>query len=73
MSTHRPLRLSYLNGLVCGVCGGIAERIGWRPRVVRALFVVLAVGTALLPAVLLYGVLYLFMPAPDFVKQPISK
>lgn len=65
MSTRRPLRLSYHNGLLCGVCGGIAESVGWRPNLVRAVFVALSVLSAAFPGILLYAVLYLIMPGPD--------
>jgi phage shock protein PspC (stress-responsive transcriptional regulator) len=47
--------------ILAGVCGGLAERLGWRPWVVRALFVV---GSFLpiLPGFLVYLAFWLFVP-----------
>ena len=46
--------------MIAGVCAGIAQRYGWNPTVVRAVFVV----SCLLPGpqFVLYLVLWLVMP-----------
>ena len=45
-----------------GVCGGIAEWLGWSPTTVRILFVLLSVLSAAFPGILVYLLLWLFMP-----------
>ena len=59
------------NAWLGGVCGGIAQRYGWDPTLIRVLFVlsILLPG----PQVLLYLVLWLVIPrepAPLAVSYP---
>lgn len=53
-------RLEKRNGLVFGVCGGIADFLGWDATAVRTLFVVSTLFVGLGP--LAYIVLVLIMP-----------
>jgi len=46
---------------IAGVCGGIAERLGWSPWVVRILFV-LGGFLPVLPGAVVYLVLWLILP-----------
>jgi phage shock protein PspC (stress-responsive transcriptional regulator) len=57
----RRLSRSRRHRLIAGVCGGIAERLGWSPLWVRLLFVL---GTLLpiFPGALVYLVLWLLVP-----------
>ncbi len=48
-----------------GVCGGIAERLGWDPNVVRVLYVVLSILSAGFPGILVYLILWLAVPEAD--------
>jgi phage shock protein PspC (stress-responsive transcriptional regulator) len=48
--------------VIAGVCGGIAEYLGWDPVWVRVLFVLLSIATAVLTGVLVYGILWVAMP-----------
>jgi phage shock protein C len=48
--------------IIAGVCGGIADRMGWNPTVVRVLFVLASVLSAAVPGVLIYVVLWALMP-----------
>ena len=57
-----PLRRSRRSRLIAGVCGGIAEWLGWDPGVVRILYVVVSVFSAAFPGLLVYLVLWLVMP-----------
>ena len=50
--------------LVAGVCGGIAEFLGWSPTVVRALYVLVSVMSAAFPGLIVYAVLWAVMPPP---------
>jgi len=55
------LRKSRTNKMLAGVCGGIAEYLGWDSTLVRILFLVLvfsSIGTM----VLFYFILALIMP-----------
>jgi phage shock protein PspC (stress-responsive transcriptional regulator) len=62
--TKRVLKKSH-DRIIAGVCGGIVEYLGWRPRQVRAVFVfVTLVGGASLVA---YLILWLAMPAADAI------
>ena len=59
-----PLRKSN-DRLLAGVCGGIAEWLGWDPTVVRLLYVLLALLSAAFPGILVYLVLWVVMPPPE--------
>jgi len=55
------LKRSRSDKMLSGVCGGIAERIGWDSTIIRILFVAftfLGIGTP----VLIYFILALVMP-----------
>jgi len=58
---RRPLRRSRRHRIVAGVCGGLAEWLGWRPLVVRVLFVVVG-ALPFLSGILVYVVLWLLIP-----------
>ena len=47
-----------------GVCGGIAEHLGWSPFATRLLFVLVSVLSAAFPGILVYLLLWIFMPPP---------
>jgi phage shock protein C len=57
-----PLRRSRKHRLLGGVCGGIAEWLGWNPTAVRILYVAVSVLSAAFPGALVYVVLWLVMP-----------
>jgi phage shock protein C len=69
MATTKTLRLSHDKGLLCGVCGGLAEWLGWKPWVVRILYVLLSLGTAAFPGMLVYAILYLTLPEPERAQR----
>ena len=54
---HRSRR----HRLIAGVCGGIAERLGWSPLLVRVVFVLGAV-LPIFPGAVVYLVLWLLLP-----------
>ncbi len=58
----RPLRRSRRHRIVAGVCGGIAEWLGWSPLLVRVLFVVIG-ALPFLSGILVYLVLWVVVPA----------
>jgi phage shock protein C len=51
--------------IIAGVCGGIAEFLGWAPVSVRALYIVVSIVSAALPGILAYIILWWVMPAAD--------
>lgn len=48
--------------ILAGVCGGIADWLGWSPTLVRVAFVVISVTTAGVPGTVVYLALWLLMP-----------
>jgi phage shock protein PspC (stress-responsive transcriptional regulator) len=63
MTEPRPgLLRSRENRILGGVCGGIAEWLGWSPTSVRILFVLVSVLSAAFPGILIYLLLWFFMP-----------
>jgi len=48
--------------MIAGVCGGIAEWLGWDPTVVRVLYVVASVMSVAFPGILCYLLLWIIMP-----------
>jgi len=65
MATSNPLRRSSRNRMIAGVCGGLAEWLGWNPTLVRVLYVVVSVASAGFPGTLVYMVLWLVMPKSE--------
>ena len=58
-----PLHRSRQHRIFAGVCGGLAEWLGWRPTVVRVVYVVASVLSAAFPGILVYVVLWILMPS----------
>jgi len=57
------LQRSRSNRILGGVCGGLAEWLGWDPTVVRILYVVGSILSVAFPGILIYLVLWVIMPA----------
>jgi phage shock protein C len=45
-----------------GVCGGLADSLGWNPTLVRILYVAVSILSAAFPGTLVYVVLWLVIP-----------
>ncbi|HYN02393.1 MAG TPA: PspC domain-containing protein [Vicinamibacteria bacterium] len=60
--TGKSLRRSRRHRMLAGVCGGLANWLGWDPTLVRVLYVVVSVCSAAFPGILVYLVLWLVMP-----------
>ena len=66
MPAHRnPLRRSRRQRWIAGVCGGLAEWLGWNPTLVRFLYVVVSVVLVGFPGTIVYIVLWIIMPRAD--------
>jgi phage shock protein C len=63
-----PLQRSN-NKMIAGVCGGIAEWLGWDPTIVRVGYVLLSIFSAAFPGILVYIILWIVMPKPDSISQ----
>ena len=48
--------------MIAGVCGGIAEWLGWDPTLVRVLYVVGSVLSVAFPGILVYIILWIIVP-----------
>lgn len=48
--------------MIAGVCGGIAEWLGWDPTVVRVLYIVVSILSVAFPGILVYLLLWIIMP-----------
>jgi phage shock protein PspC (stress-responsive transcriptional regulator) len=55
--------------MIGGVCGGIAEWLGWSPTMVRILYVLVSVMSAAFPGILVYIILWIVMPASNADRQ----
>lgn len=48
--------------IIAGVCGGIAEWLGWSPGTVRVAYVVLSILSVGFPGTIAYIILWIVMP-----------
>jgi phage shock protein C len=58
MALHRSRR----NRMIAGVCGGIAETLGWDVTMVRLLYVLVSIFSAAFPGILVYVILWVVAP-----------
>ena len=56
-----PLHRSRDHRVIAGVCGGVADWLGWSPTLVRVLWVILT-PTTLFAGGVIYLLLWLLMP-----------
>ena len=50
------------NRILAGVCGGIANWLGWSPTMVRGLYVIISILSVAFPGALAYIILWIVMP-----------
>jgi phage shock protein PspC (stress-responsive transcriptional regulator) len=55
---HRSRR----HRMLAGVCGGLADWLGWDPTLVRILYVLVSVLSAAFPGIIVYLILWVVMP-----------
>ncbi len=60
-----PLQRSSKNVVIGGVCGRIAESLGWDPVMVRILYILVSILSAAFPGILIYVILWIVMPQAD--------
>ena len=61
-----PLYRSRRNSMIAGVCGGLAEWLGWSPTWVRLLYIVISLISIAFPGIIVYIILWVVMP-----KSPV--
>lgn len=64
MSTMQKTLRRSNDKMIAGVCGGIAEYLGWDPTLVRILYVLLSLASVGFPGILVYLILWIVMPGP---------
>lgn len=60
-----PLHRSRQHALIAGVCGGLADWVGWSPTLVRILYVVISIVSVAFPGIIAYLILWLLMPKAE--------
>lgn len=58
----KPLQRSSAKKVLAGVCGGLADWLGWDPTLVRILYVAVSIFSAAFPGILVYIILWIVMP-----------
>jgi phage shock protein PspC (stress-responsive transcriptional regulator) len=53
------------NKVIAGVCGGLAEWLGWPAGRVRLIYTIVSILSAAFPGTLVYIILWFLMPGPD--------
>jgi phage shock protein C len=48
--------------IIAGVCGGLAEWLGWDATLVRIIYIAVSVLSAAFPGIIVYLILWLVMP-----------
>lgn len=54
------------NKIIAGVCGGIADSLGWSPTVVRLIYISGSVVSVAFPGIIVYIILWIIMPKASF-------
>ena len=57
-----PLYRSRRNSMIAGVCGGLAEWLGWSPTWVRLLYILISILSVAFPGIIVYVILWIVMP-----------
>lgn len=60
MSDKKLTRSS--NKVIAGVCGGIANYLGWDQAVVRLVYLLVSIFSAAFPGILVYIIFWIVMP-----------
>ncbi|TDI45938.1 MAG: PspC domain-containing protein [Acidobacteria bacterium] len=50
------------DAVLAGVCGGLAQWLGWDPTLVRILYVLVSVMSVAFPGTIVYLILWVVMP-----------
>lgn len=64
MTEVKQLRRSR-DSVIAGVCGGIAEYLGWSADRVRLVYVLVSILSVGFPGIIVYLALWFLMPSPE--------
>ena len=62
MTDSKGIHRSSSNGMIGGVCAGIAEHYGWSITVTRVIYTLVSILSAAFPGIIVYLVLWLVLP-----------
>ena len=48
--------------MIAGVCGGLADWLGWSPTMVRILYVIISIASVAFPGLIVYVILWIVVP-----------
>jgi phage shock protein C len=51
--------------MIAGVCGGLAQWLGWDPTAVRILYVLISIFSVAFPGMIVYLILALVIPSEE--------
>ena len=73
MTTERQKLRRSQDRMIAGVCGGLAEWLGWPVRRVRVLYVIISIFSAAFPGTLVYLILWVVIPGPVETEQHVEQ
>ena len=65
MNTSTVIKRDKRNGMLGGVCAGLARHFGWSVTGTRVVYVLASIISAAFPGILVYIILWLILPASD--------
>ena len=65
MNRSHALVRSRRHRMLAGVCGGLADWLGWDPTVVRVVYVLGSCLSVAFPGIIVYLILWALMPQSD--------
>lgn len=65
MSKSTGVRRDKRNGMIGGVCAGLARHFGWSVTGTRVVYVLASVLSAAFPGIIVYLILWLMLPESD--------
>ena len=65
MSRTTGISRDRYNGMIGGVCAGLARHFGWSVTGTRVVYVLASVLSAAFPGIIVYLILWLVLPASD--------
>lgn len=58
----KKLTRSARHRMIAGICGGLADYLGWDPTMVRLVYVLISILSAAFPGILVYIIAWLIIP-----------
>jgi len=65
MSATKGITRDKRNGMIGGVCAGLARHFGWSVTGTRVVYVLASIISAAFPGILVYIILWLLLPESD--------